>query len=276
MTFKTLSLREQGAVLHVTINNPPLNLMTGQLAMELFQLHGLLMMRRSEIVCVVIDSADPDFFLGHFEVNELEAALDDPSKQSQYPDVNLIQGLAISWRDLPQVVIAKVRGRCRGGGLEWLLGLHMRFASENALFGFPEADGGFIPAGGGTTNTIQIAGTARAMEILLSGRDFTAAEFERYGLINRALPDSELDAYVEALAANLARRTPQVLAMHRAVQVKAVSPQEEPLFAAMAQENIAFRSAIADGSLKASIARMKTQGQTRESELDLPASLARA
>lgn len=273
MEFNTLTLREENTVLYVTINNPPINLMTGQMAMELFQLQGMLMIRQ-DLRVVVMESADPDFWINHFDVNDLETALHDPSKQSRYKDVNLIQGLAASWQALPQVTLAKVKGRARGAGLEFLLGLDMRFVTENSLFGFPEADAGFLASGGGTTRTVMMAGPARGMEILLSTRDFTGKEFERYGLVNRALPDGEIDSYVEALVDQLAKRTPEVLLMHRAVIDQAVSPFIEPMFRAMAAENDGFRSAVENGSIQRSIKALQAIGQTREMELDLPATLA--
>ena len=159
------------------------------------------MISNAQVRVVVIDSADPDFFLAHMDLNAIIAAETDPTKQSRYPDMNVLQSLGLSWQNLPQVKIVKVAGRCRGGGLELALAMDMRFASESSVFCAPEAAGGFVPAGGGTTRTMMAAGPGRAMEIILSARDFTAQEAERYGLINRCLPDDELDAYVANLAA---------------------------------------------------------------------------
>jgi enoyl-CoA hydratase/carnithine racemase len=273
MNFQTLTLRETGAVLEITLQNPPINLMSAKMVEELFQLTGYLINNR-DIRVVVIDSADPDFFVAHFDLEDLESSASDPSKASRYPDINVLQSLGLAWQNLPQVKIAKVNGRCRGGGFEFILALDMRFASASSLFCFPEASAGFLASGGGTTRVALAAGPARGLEVLLSARDFTAAEAERYGLINRCLPDGELDAYVADLVERVARRSPEVVGMHRAVFGQAFSPIVEPLFAAMAAENDGMRVGLAGAEMHAAMAGHLKLGQTREVELDLPASMA--
>jgi hypothetical protein len=119
------------------------------------------------------------------------------------------------------------------------------------------------------------AGPARAAEFLLSGRDFTGVEAERYGLINRALPTDELGAYVDTLAKSIARRSHAVLAMHRAVSQRVFSMAVEPLFAAFAAENDGLRAGLAGTEMRAGMAAMLALKQTRENELDLPATMDR-
>ena len=273
MNFRTLSLRETGAVLEISLDNPPVNLMSATMVGELFQLTGYLMNNR-DIQVVVLSSANPDFFIAHFDLDDLASSTSDPTKASRYSDINVLQSLGLSWQHLPQVKIAKIDGRCRGGGLEFLLALDMRFASSRSLFCFPEASAGFLASGGGATRTALAAGPARALEILLSARDFTGVEAERYGLINRCVADDELDGYVADLVDRIARRSPAVVAMHRAVFSQAYSPIVEPLFAAMAAENEGLRAGLASDEMQAAIAGHLRRGQTREVELDLPASLA--
>ena len=274
MQFETILVSQTDAVLTVTIKNPPVNLMSAKMVGELFQLTGFLITNPA-IRVVVLDSADPDFFIAHFDLDDLEASASDPSKASRYADINALQSLGLSWQNLPQVKIAKVNGRCRGGGLEFILALDMRFASEESLFCFPEASAGFLASGGGATRTALAAGPARGLEVLLTSRDFTAAEAERYGLINRALPAAELDAYVSDVVARIARRSPEVVAMHRAVFGQAFSPIVEPLFAAMSAENDGMRAGLAGAEMQAAMAGHIQLGQTREVELDLPDTLAK-
>jgi enoyl-CoA hydratase/carnithine racemase len=273
MNFQTLTLRETGAILEITLKNPPINLMSAVMVEELFQLTGYLMQNR-QIKVVVLDSADPDFFIAHFDLEDLEASASDPAKASRYPDINVLQSLGLAWQNLPQVKIAKVNGRCRGGGFEFILALDMRFASRKSLFCFPEASAGFLASGGGATRVALAAGPARGLEVLLSARDFTAEEAERYGLINRCVEDGELDAYVSDLVERIARRSPEVVAMHRTVFGHAFSPVVEPLFAAMAAENDGMRVGLASEEMQSAMAAHLKLGQTREVELDLPASLA--
>lgn len=272
MHFQTLTLREESGVLYVTLDNPPINLMNGQMVGELMQVGGMLMQRR-DLKVVVVDSADPDFWIAHFDVTELEASLKNPATQSKYPDINAVQSLGLIWQNVPQITIGKVKGRARGGGLEFLLSLDMRFATEGALFCNPEAGAGFLAAGGGSTRLMMMAGPARGLEILLSMRDFTGLEFERWNLVNKALPVGEIDAYVADLVARIASLTPEVIAMHRAVLDKVVEPFVEPMFAGLAVENVGFRAGIASGSIAREAKRMAEVGQTREFELDLPGSI---
>jgi enoyl-CoA hydratase/carnithine racemase len=103
------------------------------------------------------------------------------------------------------VSIASIRGRTRGGGSELALACDMRFASiEKAIFGQPEVPAGVLPGGGAIERLPGLTGRARTIEIVLGGDDFDALTAERYGWINRALPDAELDAFVDALARRIA------------------------------------------------------------------------
>jgi enoyl-CoA hydratase/carnithine racemase len=275
MNFSTFSLQQDGALLRVTLNNPPVNLMNGKMTEELFMLTGRLIADPSVRV-VLFDSANPEFFIAHFDLEDLAASANDPSKASKYPDMNVLQSLALSWKNLPQVKIAKIDGRCRGGGLEFLLGaMDMRFATQDSKFCFPESSGGFLACGGGTTFTALAAGPARALEILLSARDFSGVEAERYGLVNRALPAGELDAYLDDLIGRLVQRSASVVAMHRAVFNRAYAGIVEPLFAGLAAENDGLRAAMPTPEMQGGMVAMLRAGQTRENELDLPATLAR-
>lgn len=274
MSYSTFSLQQDGAILRVTLSNPPINLMSLKMIEELFRLSGQLVVDPT-IKVVIMDSADPDFFIAHVDLEDIEASATDPEKASKYPDINALQSLALSWQALPQVTIAKVAGRCRGGGLEFILGLGMRFATETSLFCSPEAAGGFLACGGGTTRIGLMAGPARALEFLLSARDFTGVEAERYGLINRALPASELDAYVDRLAKSVARRSRDVIGMHREVLKRVSSLAVEPMFAGFSVENDSLRAAMAGTEMKEATAPMLALKQAREHELDLPATMAR-
>jgi enoyl-CoA hydratase/carnithine racemase len=116
------------------------------------------------------------------------------------------------WRDFvlrlsstPVVSIAKVRGRTRGIGNEFVLACDMRFASrQGALFGNPEVGVGLVPGGGALEWLPRLIGRSRALEFLLSGDDFDADIAERYGWVNRTLDDGDLDSFVDALAQRLA------------------------------------------------------------------------
>ena len=275
MNFKTFSLQQDGAFLRVTLKNPPVNLLSIQMMQELFQLGGRLH-TDAGVKVVLMESADPDFFIAHVDLADIAATAGDPTAGSKYPDINVLQSLAMSWKALPQVKIAKIAGRCRGGGLEFLLGaMDMRFATLDSKLCFPEASGGFQAAGGGTSFTALTAGPARALEFLLSARDFSGQEAERYGLVNRALPADELETYLQDLIGRLLKRSPEVVAMHRNTFAKVFAGIVEPLFAGLAAENDGLRAGLAGREMEDSMNAMLQQGQTRENELDLPATIER-
>ena len=101
----------------------------------------------------------------------------------------------------PVVSIAKIRGCVRGVSSEIVLACDMRFAShENTRLGQPEVGVGLHPGGGGAERLPHLVGRGRALEIVLGANDFDGDTAERYGYVNRALPDAELDGFVDALA----------------------------------------------------------------------------
>ncbi len=191
----------------ITFDNPPINMFVPATIVELGALIADLEADPS-VKVVVFQSANPNFFIAHLDV----------SKAAQQPD---ILGL---WRDFvlrlsqsPVASIAKVRGRTRGIGNEFVLACDMRFASrQNALFGNPEVGVGLIPGGGALEWLPRLVGRSRALEIVLSADDFDADIAERYGWVNRALDDVDLDSFVDAFARRLASFDREVLAAAKA------------------------------------------------------------
>jgi enoyl-CoA hydratase/carnithine racemase len=115
------------------------------------------------------------------------------------------------------VSIAKIRGRTRGIGNEFVLACDMRFASrQSALFGNPEVGVGLVPGGGALEWLPRLVGRSRALEIVLSGDDFDADIAERYGWVNRTLDDDDLDSFVDALVRRLASFDHETLAAAKA------------------------------------------------------------
>jgi len=105
----------------------------------------------------------------------------------------------------PVVSIAAIRGRATGVGSELALASDMRFASrEKAILSQWEVGAGLVPGGGPMARLPRLIGRGRALEVLLAADDINAELAELYGYVNRALPDAELDGFVDALAVRIA------------------------------------------------------------------------
>jgi enoyl-CoA hydratase/carnithine racemase len=179
----------------VTFSNPPINMFVPTTIVELGALMTDLEANPS-VKVVVFQSANPDFFIAHLDV----------SKAAERPEVlGLWRDFVLRLSSTPVVSIAKIRGRTRGIGNEFVLACDMRFASrQSALFGNPEVGVGLIPGGGALEWLPRLVGRSRALEIVLSGDDFDADVAERYGWVNRTLNDDDLDPFVDTLAGRLA------------------------------------------------------------------------
>ncbi len=191
----------------ITFSNPPINMFLPTTIVEMGTLMADIEADPS-VKVVVFQSANPEFFTAHLDVARAVAQ----------------PGVLDLWRDCvlrlsssPIVSIAKIRGRARGIGNEFVLACDMRFASrQNALFGQPEVGVGLIPGGGALEWLPRLVGRSRALEIVLSADDFDADIAERYGWVNRTLDDGELDLFVDTLARRLASFDRKTLASAKA------------------------------------------------------------
>ncbi|EJN34358.1 enoyl-CoA hydratase/isomerase family protein [Pseudomonas sp. GM80] len=209
----------------VTFNNPPLNLVNPETILELQKIVGRIEAAH-DLIVVVFDSAHPDFFMARYD---LTRAADTPTAPGP-------TGLP-TWIDLTTrleqtrvISIASVRGRARGVGSEFCLACDLRFASiEKAFFGQPEVGAGVIPGGGGIERLTALAGRARALEIVIGGEDFDAETAERYGWINRAVPDEALDDFVDRFARRIAAFDLHAIAETKRLLNRTTLPKSEHL-----------------------------------------------
>lgn len=262
--FKFLKIRIDQGVAFVTIDNPPMNLLNVQLLAEFSRLQKKIA-KDEDVRVVVFDSADPDFFIAHFDVSSLAIL---PDEAPPKPDtLTGMHPLCEAYRTMPKVSIAKLEGIARGGGSEFVLALDMRFgAIGKAIIGQPEIGVGIIPGGGGTQRLPRLIGRSRAMEAIIGGIDFPAELAERYGYINRAFPPDELTPYVENLAYRIASFPAESIALAKQAVLTAL---EQPIVEGLIEETYLFGKACA---LPAAKERMnwflQNSGQTREQELD--------
>lgn len=204
--YTSLEVRAEDRVAWVTIDNPPVNTLDDTLAGDL-KAFAEQMRRDDDTAVIVLQSANSEFFSAHadfewsFDPSTL-TALADPDAD---PSLNPLQQLNERLRTLPQVTIAKLRGYARAGGIELAMAADMRFAAaDRTWLSQPESLMGIFPGGGGTQYLNRLVGRARALEIVLGAGLFDTSLAERYGWINRAVPDEHLDAFVDALARRIA------------------------------------------------------------------------
>jgi len=207
------------------IDNPPVNLIDPQVFAGLLAVMAYAEDPTHDVRVLVIESANPDFFVAHMDLSVDLAALDAAGSDSGMPGPAEIaqQWAALShWLSTaPVVSIAILRGRARGIGYTLAATVDMRFASrENTRLCLPEVGFGAIPDGGGLEWAQLQAGRARAMEFVLSADDFDGDTAERYGLVNRSIPDAELDDYVFRLARRIASFNPAAIALVKSYLTK--------------------------------------------------------
>ncbi|HEX6745261.1 MAG TPA: enoyl-CoA hydratase/isomerase family protein [Solirubrobacteraceae bacterium] len=195
--------RRSAGYCRVTFDHPPINTITAAMVAELAELVDLIE-HDPDLNVVVFASANPDFYLAHYDTEH------DPARTL---------GLGVgptgmhAWLDLlvrlsraPVVSIAAIRGRARGAGSELVLACDLRFASrDNALLGQFEVATGLVPGGGPAVRLPRLVGRGRALEILLVADDLDGPRAEQYGYVNRAIADDRLDDEVDEIAARLAR-----------------------------------------------------------------------
>jgi enoyl-CoA hydratase/carnithine racemase len=186
----------------VTIDNPPINVMGPEMVRE-FQDVISSLETDEHVRVVVFDSAVDDYFLNH---SDFEAKLEDltsmpagPTGLPPWPD------FLVRLTRAPVASIALIRGRATGNGSELTLACDMSFASrEKAIISQWEVGVGLVAGGGPMARLPQLIGRNRALEVLLNSEDIRGEQAEAYGYVNRALPDAQLDAYLEALATRIA------------------------------------------------------------------------
>src|SRR6204780_857961 len=187
----------------VTFDNPPINVMGPEMVREFKALIDALE-ADEQVRVVVFDSAVDDYFLNHSDftakLEDLTSLPEGTTGLPPWPD------FLVRLTHLPVASIALIRGRATGNGSEITLACDMSFASrEKAILSQWEVGVGMVPGGGPMARLPQLIGRNRALEVLLSSEDIRGEQAEAYGYVNRALPDAELDAYVEALATRIAK-----------------------------------------------------------------------
>ena len=254
-------VQESSAFWRVIFDNPPLNLLDPDTIGELQQLVAAIE-AADALKVVVFESANPDYFIAHYDMSRVAETLSASVPGSLHPWADFTMRLAHA----PVVSIAAVKGRARGVGNEFVLACDLRFASlERAFFCQPEVAVGIVPGGGAVERLPLLVGRARAIEILLGSDDIDAATAERYGLVNRAIPDVDFNSFVVTFARRIASFDKQALAAVKALLNRTGLPTPEDLVSGSAM----FRQSVSWDGAKARITRLIKGGLSRPGDFEL-------
>jgi enoyl-CoA hydratase/carnithine racemase len=263
MLFETIKVHRKEAVLFAEISAPPMNLLGPELVRDLVSLIQL-SEADDAFQVIVFKSGDPDYFISHVDVTRIKENREEAAKLVGDASLGqLFRHLSAS----RLVTIAQIEGRVRGVGSEFILACDMRFgARESAIFGQFEPAFGVIPGAGAAQHLTRLMGRGRALEVMLSAKDYDADLAERYGWINRALPADEIDGFVSSLAHRIAGFP----AAGRAVVKERVNAIALPTVEDIRRDSDLFLDGTRTNEFQElTKAAMKRGFQTRDAEMDL-------
>ena len=268
--YELLRIEVSGGVAVAVVDAPPVNVMTLALFAEIARF-GAEVGDDPEVQVVVMKSANPDFFIAHFDVSAiLDFPIDAPAQRS---DVNAFHQMCERFRTMPKATIAQIEGRVGGGGCELVQAFDMRFGVVGkTILSQMEVPLGILPGGGGTQRLPRLVGRGRALEIILGGDDLDAVTAERWGLLNRALDEKEIDVFVDGLARRIASFPPEAIELAKA----SVNAADLPLAEGLVEEGYLFQRSIRSDAAQSRMRRfLEEGGQTREGELAVGELVAR-
>ena len=261
--FQLLAVEVTSRVATVTIDNPPINIITLALYAELTQLVEELQ-RDPDLSVVVFKSANPDFFLAHFDVEAiLQFPTEGDAERSSEP--NPFHLMCERLRTMNKVTIAQIEGRVGGGGSELVASMDMRFGViGKTIVNQMEVPLGILPGGSGTQRLPRLVGRGRAMEIVLGGEDLDAETAERWGYLNRIYAAADIDQAVSDLAQRIGRFPQPAVRLAKA----SVNAAELPLAQGLSEEAYLFARTLRTAEAQSAMAKfMAMGGQTREGEM---------
>jgi enoyl-CoA hydratase/carnithine racemase len=223
-------VEESPAYWRIVFDYPPFNIVDATLYGALQDLLAR-MNASSSLRVVVFESANPEFFLAHFDLTGKIGNIMSAAGPSGLP---ILTDTFVRITRSPVASIAKIRGCVRGVSSEFVLACDMRFASrENTLLGHPEVGVGLHPGGGGTERLPPMVGRGRALEIILGANDFDGDTAAQYGYVNRAVPDKQLDGFVDALARRIATFDVRAIAAAKRLVNQVSLPSTDNLLSAL-------------------------------------------
>ena len=272
--YQLIRIVSDGRIVVATIDNPPVNVITLELYAELARLAAEVEADPDPLV-FVLKSADPDFFIAHFDVAAiLSFPIDQPATRAASGD-NAYHAMCERFRTMDKITIAQIEGRVGGGGSELCMSFDMRFGViGKTVVNQMEVPLGILPGGTGTQRMPRLIGRHRAIEVIVGGIDLDAETAERWGYLNRALAADAVGPYVDGLARRIAAFPPDAVRLAK----QAINSADKPLAEGLRDESFLFQQLIRTDSGQRAMRRfLDIGGQTREGELrvaDLSADLA--
>lgn len=203
--FVKVSFEDKLAI--VTVDNPPLNVLSKQVFLELSEIFKELE-KNADVIAVIVTSSGNRAFVAGADIKEFPQMMENPTmkKESGATDSSFS---AIA--KFPKPTIAALNGLTFGGGCELALACDIRIAEEQIQIGLSEVKLGLFPGGGGTQRLPRLIGDAKAKELMFTGDPISAVDAERVGLVNRVVSKGEALTEAKKFAKNITRHSLQAL-----------------------------------------------------------------
>jgi enoyl-CoA hydratase/carnithine racemase len=265
-TYKVIRVEVRGKVAYATIDNPPVNVITRDLLDDLTRL-SIELDADKDLLVFVLRSANPDFFIAHFDVGAiLEFPTDKPARHEDYANA-FYHDMCERFRLMDKITIAQIEGRVGGGGSELSMSFDMRFGVRGKTFvNQMEVPLGILPGGTGTQRMPRLIGRNRAIEIILGGIDMDADTAENWGYLNRAFEPGKIGPYVEWLAQRIASFPVEAVRLTK----QAINSADKPLAEGLRDESYLFQQLVRTASGQRNMRKfLEVGGQTRDGELKI-------
>jgi enoyl-CoA hydratase/carnithine racemase len=232
VTYETLIYEVRNHIAYLTLNRPEvLNAISLQMTREIIDVSERVNADPDVRVMIVTGAGDRAFCTG-LDLKERATLTEDitPMDRRRERNRRAVTSHHQAFASIDKPTIAAIRGWAVGGGLELALACDLRVAAEDARLGMMEVRRGRLGGAGGTQRLPRLIGTARALEICLTGEPIDAHEAYRIGLVNRVAPVPELMAAAEQLASTITKGAPlSVLAIKEAITQGMQLPLEQGL-----------------------------------------------
>ncbi|HSF48964.1 MAG TPA: enoyl-CoA hydratase-related protein [Burkholderiales bacterium] len=206
-------LQRDGAIATVVLNNPDkLNALNRQIWKQLGTVMRELSDEESPRIIVLRGAGDQAFAAGA-DISEFENERANATQAKTYGEI--VESTMRAVADCRHPTVALIKGACVGGGLEVASQCDLRICGESSRFGVPINKLGLVMAYGELQGLLALAGKAVTLEILLEGRVFSATEAKEKGLVNRVVPDEEVEQETYATACRIAEGAPLVARWHK-------------------------------------------------------------